>query len=137
MRLDRAMGCPAWSDLYPNVTVQHVSSYRSDQCPILIELEKTQQTSKTRIPRYEAMREREPSLTECVDEAWKHYKPASNLGDIQQKLAHTMSSMDSWSSTNFGSINRDIKNLKNKLEQLKKQLQQKLEGNSVGVNKTG
>jgi hypothetical protein len=121
VRLDRAVGCPAWSDLYPNAIVQHVSSSRSDHCPILIELEERQQYNKNRVPRYEAMWEREPSLTECVDEAWKHYKPAANLEDIQQKLAHTMSSMDSWSSTNSGSVNRDIKNLKKKLERLKNQ----------------
>jgi exonuclease III len=38
VRLDRAVACPSWSQLYPQATVQHLVSSRSDHCPIVISL---------------------------------------------------------------------------------------------------
>jgi hypothetical protein len=64
------------------------------------------------LPRYEAMWERESSQADCVEEAWSHIKPASNLEEIQEKLANTMAAMSSWSKESFGSVNREIRSLR-------------------------
>jgi exonuclease III len=39
VRLDRAVACPAWFNLFPNYHVRHLVSSRSDHCPILIQLD--------------------------------------------------------------------------------------------------
>jgi hypothetical protein len=121
VRLDRAVACPAWLTMFPFSSVQHITSSRSDHCPIVINLERDQTKLIKSATRYEAMWEREASLFECVDEAWLNYKTATNLDDIQHKLAHTMTSLCRWSKTKFESVNREIKELKRKLERLQNQ----------------
>jgi exonuclease III len=70
VRLDRAVACPSWSQLYPHATVQHILPSCSDHCPILISLVKEENNQDHNPQRYEAMWEREPSFSECVEEAW-------------------------------------------------------------------
>jgi hypothetical protein len=118
VRLDRAVACPRWSQLFPQATVQHLVSSRSDHCPILLSLKDDKCRPASTLPRYEAMWEREASLVDCVEEAWSYLKPASNLEEVQDKLAHDMKSMKIWSSANFGSVNKEIKELKKKLGNL-------------------
>jgi hypothetical protein len=69
VRLDRAVACPSWSQLYPQATVQHLVSSRSDHCPIVISLVSDLNRTSSQLPRYEAMWEIEASLTDCINEA--------------------------------------------------------------------
>jgi hypothetical protein len=119
VRLDRAIACPAWTTLFPHANVCHLISSRSDHCPILISLDKDDhQTHRYRPQRYEAMWERDPTLDTCVEEAWKHHRPAACLEDIQKKLAGTMESLCEWDRNKFGSVNKEIKALKDRLGRL-------------------
>jgi endonuclease/exonuclease/phosphatase family metal-dependent hydrolase len=36
VRLDRAVACPAWRDLFADTRVQHLTSPISDHCPVLV-----------------------------------------------------------------------------------------------------
>jgi endonuclease/exonuclease/phosphatase family metal-dependent hydrolase len=36
VRLDRAVACPAWRDMYADTRVQHLTSPVSDHCPVLV-----------------------------------------------------------------------------------------------------
>jgi hypothetical protein len=120
VRLDRAVASPAWTAIYPQATVQHMVTSRSDHCPIVITLKEETNKPVKLPPRYEAMWEREPSLNECIEEAWVHLKPASNLEEIQQKISHTMTAMGNWSRKEFGSVNSEIKRLKKRLGNLQR-----------------
>jgi hypothetical protein len=120
VRLDRVVASPNWSAFYPQASVQHVVSSRSDHCQIVITL-KEENFKHAKLPlRYEAMWEREASLDNCVEDAWVHYKPETNLEEIQEKLTFTMSAMGKWSRETVGSINKEIKRLKKKLGNLQR-----------------
>lgn len=123
VRLDRDVSCPAWTSLFPQASVRHLTSSRSDHCPLLLDLGnegKKKTRTKKRSLRYEAMWERESSLGQQIEEAWTNQLPASDLSDIHKKLSATMACLGSWSSQVFGSVNKEIKLLKTRLEDLQK-----------------
>jgi endonuclease/exonuclease/phosphatase family metal-dependent hydrolase len=62
VRLDHVVASPDWKQIFPSAHVQHLVSPRSDHCPILIEVEKEQNSKPPCIFRYEIMWEREDSL---------------------------------------------------------------------------
>ena len=65
VRLDRVVASPSWSNIYPQSYVSHITSSRSDHCPIILKLEqKTAMILPCRSPRYEACWEREESLVD-------------------------------------------------------------------------
>lgn len=120
VQLDRAMACPAWSQLFPNHSVQHPVSSASNHCPILIRRDNVCNTQYRQHRYDQAMWERVDSLGDCIEETWKHLRPAKNLESIQAKLSNTMESMVSWRKLNFALVNRRIAKLKRKLENLQK-----------------
>jgi hypothetical protein len=122
VRLDRAVACPGWSNLFPNAIVHHLTSARSDHSPILITLKEEKKNMKVRKPgpRYEVMWERDSSLVEQINAAWSLQPPASDLADIREKLNTTMTSMTNWNNNVFGSVNKEIKHLSKKLEYLQR-----------------
>jgi hypothetical protein len=70
VRLDRACADMSWIDIFPLASVKHLTSPRSDHCPILIHAEVEDPTQHRRSsPRYEIMWERESSLHEVVQQA--------------------------------------------------------------------
>jgi exonuclease III len=70
VRLDRAVASPEWSALFPDCLVHHLTSPRSDHCPLLLTMEPfTLKKPAQPIRRYKIMWEREPSLTAMVEEA--------------------------------------------------------------------
>jgi exonuclease III len=38
--LDRAVATPSWSEWFPDATVQHIVTSRSDHCPLFLDLER-------------------------------------------------------------------------------------------------
>ncbi|KAM0889558.1 hypothetical protein ACQ4PT_027632 [Festuca glaucescens] len=118
VRLDCVVACPEWSKLFPDAMVHHLVSSRSDHCPILVTLKEEEMNKNRRKPdpSYEVIWERDESLFELINEAWSHHAPATNLTDIREKLKATMASMTSWNNNVFGSVNKEIKQLRKKLE---------------------
>jgi hypothetical protein len=66
------------------------------------------------------MWERDESLFEQINAAWSLQPPASDLADIRVKLNTTMASMISWNNNVFGSVNKEIKNPRENLENLQR-----------------
>jgi hypothetical protein len=119
VRLDRAVASPSWSKIFPQATVQHLVSSRSDHCPILLSMAKKEYRRKTHcLSRYEIMWEREESLSEEIQVAWSNHAPGKNLAEINEKLAATMTVLQSWSKEKFGSVNKELASLRKKLKQL-------------------
>jgi hypothetical protein len=70
VRLDRAVACPAWRDMFADSGVQHLVSPVSDHCPILVQIEREVRVPQRRPRRqYEIMWERESALSEVVANA--------------------------------------------------------------------
>jgi exonuclease III len=38
VRLDRAVACPSWQDMFADSNVQHLTSPVSDHCPVLLNI---------------------------------------------------------------------------------------------------
>jgi hypothetical protein len=119
VRLDRAVAQTSWLKLFPETSVEHLVTSRSDHCPLLIRLGKRQnmQPSKKNL-RYEVMWEREESLAEEIQIAWESIKCDQDLGGIKLKLTETMSNLQKWSKETFGAVEKELKNLRKKLETL-------------------
>ena len=62
-RIDRALGSPSWSNLYPEAFLSHVCSTRSDHMPLVLDCDNSTSRHKPEnIFRYEHMWEREASV---------------------------------------------------------------------------
>jgi hypothetical protein len=118
-RLDRAVASPAWSALFHNMRLRHISSSRSDHCPLLLAVDKMDNTKPERpLRRYEVMWEREPSLAATVEEAWSRRIHVQDLGDVHSSMKSIMSSMYSWKMQHFKSVPRELEKRRNELESL-------------------
>ena len=119
VRLDCAVANHAWSNIYPNCTVSHLSSSRSDHCPILLKLE--QDTAKRihcPIRRYEACWEREESVAKEVKIAWEGHSRPSDLGEVASNLSGVMNCLHKWSRKTVGAVPNRIEKLGRKLNKI-------------------
>jgi hypothetical protein len=119
VRLDRAVACLRWTDIFPDYLVSHLTSPRSDHCPILIELFKRPAVRLSPpIRRYEACWEMEHSLAEEIEIAWTMHKAPKDLGDIAANLSGVMGSLQAWSAKTVGSVPKRIDTLRRELARL-------------------
>jgi hypothetical protein len=119
VRLDRAVACPLWSNMFPHAEVKHLISSRSDHLPILINLQKNDEFPRGNgCFRYEMMWERVESLEEEINVAWNGHVRANCLQNVHQKLKSTMVCLKSWSRENFGAVSKEINKIKNRLQWL-------------------
>ncbi|KAL4370540.1 hypothetical protein AHAS_Ahas06G0076000 [Arachis hypogaea] len=114
-RLDRALATIEWQQTFPKTIVQHLSRYKSDHSPILIDMmgEKRQ---RRKIPHRFRFEECWLSNEECertVEEAWK-----GEQGPIQGRIAYCGKELDRWGDMLFGDIPKKIRKLQNKLQHL-------------------
>jgi hypothetical protein len=119
VRLDRAVAQPRWSNLFPGASVEHVVSSRSDHCPLVVRLGKKENVKSNRLnKRYEIMWEREESLMEEIQLAWTKIRSKQDLEGVKDKLNETMATLQVWSNEKFGSVEKELKELRRKLEKL-------------------
>ena len=118
VRLDRAVACPAWSNIFPNCQVRHLVSSRSDHTPLLISLTQKSSGSSSgrRCCRYEIFWEKEKTLADEVEVAWTMHRQATNLGDVTSKLEGVMDALHLWSNKTVGSVPRKIEKTRKELE---------------------
>jgi hypothetical protein len=64
------------------------------------------------------MWEHDPSLPERIAMAWKDAGLKHNMGDIQLSLGRLMGNLQEWSKANFGVVNRELEQARNKLAEL-------------------
>jgi hypothetical protein len=119
VRLDRAVASPSWSALFPRMRLRHLSSSRSDHCPLLLAADMENGSRLGRpIRRYEVMWEREPSLPAAVEEAWSRRVPVHDLGDITMSMQTVMSSLYDWKKKHFKSVPRELEKMRKELDEL-------------------
>jgi hypothetical protein len=117
VRLDRAVACPDWMNTFEDFKVDHLVSPRSDHCPILVSFNSPPAIKPIRpCRRYEAYWERELSLGEEIEGAWKGHKTAQNLEDISNKLDCLMDTLQDWRKRTIGSVPKKIEKLRKRLQ---------------------
>jgi hypothetical protein len=118
--LDRAVASPSWSDWFPDSSLRHIASSHSDHVTILLELEKDNMHNRvTRILRYEIMWERDDSLPSEIKQAWEAFgRTVQHPGDVTGTLQKVMISLRRWSKEKFGTVMKEIANIKESLEVL-------------------
>lgn len=105
------MASNTWLDLFPDAKLTHVVSSRSDQLPLLLELEKTTiRPNQGENQRYEAMWERDSSIFDAIEEAWSASPGCSNLSDLMGKVNKTRGHLKVWNVEVFGKVTKEIKN---------------------------
>jgi hypothetical protein len=94
VRLDRAVASPAWSSIFPDWRIRHLTSSRSDHCPLLLSVDPgPERRLAHQIRRYEIMWESEPSLASTIKEAWSRRVPIQDLGDINYSMKSMMNDL--------------------------------------------
>jgi Holliday junction resolvase RusA-like endonuclease len=69
-------------------------------------------------PYYEIMWEREVYLDERVEQAWAGADTRGDLGQISMALRDVLSALKAWSKEKFGSVRKDLENMRKKLVDL-------------------
>jgi Skp family chaperone for outer membrane proteins len=64
------------------------------------------------------MWEREESLMEEIQLAWTKIRSKQDLEGVKDKLNETMATLQVWSNEKFGSVEKELKELRRKLEKL-------------------
>ncbi|XP_010236325.1 uncharacterized protein LOC104583971 [Brachypodium distachyon] len=97
VRLDRAVACSEWQNVFPTAKVSHNVSTCSNHSPILLSCDTPPAVMfANRSRRYELTWEREGDLALQVETAWGPPIQYGDLGDIGQKLGKTMEHLQSW-----------------------------------------
>lgn len=121
VRLDRGVANTEWSAMFPDASVEHITSPRSDHKTLLLKVAPGRLGQRsTQIFRYEIMWEREEGLGMVIEKAWQRRNPGSDLGAIAHALKEVTSDLKSWSKTNFGQVTKQIEQLRKELERLER-----------------
>lgn len=64
------------------------------------------------------MWEREDLLPVQIKMVWQDGSTVSTLADVSCKLRSVMNALQRWSRDKFGSVNKELKEIRNKLEEL-------------------
>jgi hypothetical protein len=116
-RLDRFFANSNWIDMFPNFTNTHLTRYRSDHCPILLDFT---HISCIRPPnqhyygkRFEQIWTTNENHHNIVKEAW-----LTGQGDLGNKLKLTLNTLHNWGRKTFGIIPQRIKETQKELDDL-------------------
>lgn len=110
-RLDRALASGKWKQENPNYKVRHLSRFKSDHSPIIID---TQRSISVNLAigrkykfRFEHMWMQSPNFKNILRNAWDNTHMADGL---QQKLERCGAELHQWASGEFGSVRKKKRN---------------------------
>lgn len=116
-RLDKAYASYDWINLYPYYALQNHPILRSNHGSILLDFE-MQQPFRKRPFRFERMWLAHMDCKKVVEDAWKTHLVGSRAFKLQQKIINVKRKFLSWNKTVFGRVDRGIKDLQLKLQQI-------------------
>jgi hypothetical protein len=121
-RIDRGVADLRWSSLFPEASVEHICSSRSDHLSLLLRFGQRKEWRPVRKGfRYEYMWERMGSLTDAIVRSWEGKGTTENLADMSGKLSDLQQSLNSWAKKNFGLILKQTTMFRKQLDYLWKQ----------------
>jgi hypothetical protein len=119
VRLDYALADDGWRGLFSTAQVFHLSSPRSDHCPILVKFSSEDlHRNPVKCVHYEIYWERDPAISEVIAESWGVSGVKQDLRDINQALFRMMSDLRTWSKKKFRNVSREIEKNRKKLSEL-------------------
>lgn len=93
-RLDRGLANRIWLDRFPGPLTKNISAPISDQCPIVLMINPTNQRGPTRLFRFENKWCLDPTLPDIVRDCWTNLEQVN----ILEKLTATSESLMVWAS---------------------------------------
>ncbi|CAM9002471.1 unnamed protein product [Rhodiola kirilowii] len=116
-RLDRAVGDGLWRQRFTDVHVHHFNIHVSDHCIVMVDTEGWTGCRRKKIFRFEAMWLDHPDYSCIMEDFWdQNSKIGSSLAD---GLKMCKERLKDWNTTSFGNVNRKIKSIKGRLEEIK------------------
>ncbi|XP_071909826.1 uncharacterized protein [Coffea arabica] len=115
-RLDRAMSSADWFKTFENAKCSHIKTYASNHCALMIDTKPTVERKKRRFFFDKRWLQHE-EIFEVIKEAWEENVEGSRMYQVQSKVRNCRVALLKWSN----SIN---KNSKDRIDSLKKQLDQ-------------
>jgi hypothetical protein len=122
VRLDRAVASAPWSTRFPMAIVSHLTGVNSDHCPILLRWRETarqRRSTESKIFRYELMWEKHADFKPFLTSAWEEREKATSMQQLHQKLTDVSGSLEEWGKTTFGHVQREIRQLNERLTVLR------------------
>ncbi|EAZ07996.1 hypothetical protein OsI_30258 [Oryza sativa Indica Group] len=117
--LDRALADDGWRGLFSTAQVFHLSSPRSDHCPIPVKFySEDLRRNFAKCVHYEIYWERDPAISEVIAESWGISGAKQDLSDTNQALFRMMSNLRTWSKKKFRNVSREIEKTRKKLSEL-------------------
>lgn len=122
-RLDLALANKGWMWKFPNASVHHISTPKSDHCMLSLHWNQTMRSRlrTEKLFRFKAMWLRDPQCLEVISEAWDRGL-ASFIGySITNFLQSCKEALTRWNKVEFGQVGWLISSLKNQLQLLESQ----------------
>ncbi|XP_071677059.1 uncharacterized protein [Lolium perenne] len=116
------MATLAWSERFRTASLRHLMGVSSDHSPIFLrwrESARERRIIEEKIFRYELMWEKHENFRPHLEEVWDAEGQARSMGDLQQKLERVSKSHDSWGRHTFGHVQREIKQLTERMTSLR------------------
>jgi ribonuclease HI len=118
VRLDRALCSMDWMTSFPQAVVNHLTAATSDHKPIQIQFEVPAIRKGPHQFRFELMWETHEELKPTVVAGWNTTTIATTVKGVMEKLKGLSANLTRWNRDSFGSVRKQIKNMKIELEQL-------------------
>ncbi|CAN6204103.1 unnamed protein product [Urochloa humidicola] len=118
VRLDRGVANSEWSNVFPDATIQHLTTPRSDHKALLLMTRPLERMMKGKTFRYEIMWEREEDLGVVIEKAWQKRNPGSDLGAVVEALKIVTADLKTWSRENFGHVTKKLEEVRKELNEL-------------------
>jgi hypothetical protein len=118
VRLDRALATPGWSALFPLAVLEHLTAAASDHSPILLRFEPAVRDKIPRLFRYETMWESHAEFGSLMEQKWQG-NTCLSMHELENRLRDISGDLTAWGRDTFGSVRRETRDLRNRLEVLR------------------
>lgn len=123
VRLDRGFASSAFLELFKETKVWHMQTAESNHCCLVLECSSgwPQGRRVRRRFRYENMWLRDPSYVRAVESVWQEPGRHVSLGQISGHLGALGQSLSEWDYSTFGSVHKNLAQLRKELERIRGQ----------------
>lgn len=119
VRLDQALYSASWLTQFPQAFLRHLTATTSDHSPIMLHLTDKEQTQRGSPQfKYELMWEQHEELKPAVIAGLDTSYLATSVTQVREKLKGLSADLLKWSTDSFGSVRKQIRDIKKELEDL-------------------
>ncbi len=116
-RLDRGIASMNWRIAFPEATIFHLGTVKSDHCPLLLDTWPSNE-SNPRPFRFVAAWTRDHRCADVVEHAWKKNCNGSMCLRLQRKQQNTKSALKKWNRDVFGHCQKRINDITEQLQKI-------------------